>query len=144
MSSAFDQIVTAFVAKLQEAPAVCDVVIKNDGRAIDEACQEAVVVFYAGSSMPNRGVITGAPLDWTSRIVVDCFARSKTLSGAEAVDALMSRVFERLANNPNLGNSEWDIGAPSIDPDADLQAQRTGSAQLTYFVEHRTRNNTLE
>ncbi|MBX9870342.1 MAG: hypothetical protein K2X63_11120 [Burkholderiaceae bacterium] len=144
MPSAFDQIVSAFVAKLQEAPVVCDVIVEDEGRAVDEACQETVVVFYDGSSMPDMGVITGAPLDWTSRIVVDCFARSKTVTGRKAADALMKRVFERLATNPNLGNFEWFIGFPSIDVEIDLQAQRTGVARLTYFVQHRTRNNILE
>lgn len=144
MTSAFDQIVTAFVAKLSEATPVCAMVIEDEGRPIPEEAIEAVVVFYDGSGPPDAGVIQGAPLDWTSRIVVDCFARSKTTTGRKAVDALMQRVFERLAVDPSLGNQDRFIGYPSIDIETDMQSQRTGMARLTYLVSHRTSNNILE
>ena len=105
--------------------------------------QEAVNVFFDGAA-PELIAIMGAPLDWKSRIVVDCFARSKTLSGAKAVGALMKRVFERLASDITLGHQEWYIGYPSIEQDTEAQGQRAGMMRLTYLVEHRTMNNNLE
>ncbi len=143
MDHAFDQIVAAFVAKLKEGTPVCANVYDSETRQMTDEVQEAVNVFFDGAA-PELIAIMGAPLDWKTRIVVDCFARSKTLSGAKAVGALMKRVFERLASDITLGHQEWYIGYPSIEQDTEAQGQRAGMMRLTYLVEHRTTNNNLE
>lgn len=143
MDHAFDQIVAAFVAKLKESTPVCANVYDSETRQMTDEVQEAVNVFFDGAA-PELIAIMGAPLDWKTRIVVDCFARSKTLSGAKAVGALMKRVFERLASDITLGHQEWYIGYPSIEQDTEAQGQRAGMMRLTYLVEHRTTNNNLE
>lgn len=143
MELAFDQVVAAFVAKLEELPAVCNTILNSDDRPIGDDVTEAVNVFF-DVSQPQPLTINGAPIDWVTRITVDCFARSKTLPGRKAPSALAKKVFERLAVDPMLGNEDWYIGLPSIETDADAQSQRAGMMRLTYRVEHRTSANILE
>lgn len=143
MDHVFDQVVAAFVAKLKESVPVCANVFESETRQMNDEVQEAVHVFFDGA-VPELIAIMGAPLDWKTRIVVDCFARSKTLSGAKAVGPLMKRVFERLASDITLGKRDWYIGYPSIEQDADAQGQRAGMMRLTYLVEHRTTSDILE
>lgn len=143
MDHAFDQIVAAFVAKLKELTPVCANVYESETRQMADDVQEAVNVFFDGAA-PELIAIMGAPLDWKTRIVVDCFARSKTLTGAKAVGPLMKRVFERLSSDITLGDKTWYIGYPTIEADSEAQGQRAGMMRLTYLVEHRTNNDILE
>lgn len=143
MDLAFDQVVAAFVAKLEESPAVCGLIINSDDRPVGDDANEAVNVFF-DVAQPQPLTINGAPIDWTTRVTVDCFARSKTLPARKAPSELAKKVFERLAVDPTLGNDGWFIGYPSIETDADAQSQRAGLIRLTYRVEHRTSANILE
>ena len=143
MSTAFNTIVQAFKTKLQETPAVCADVFVSRDRQVPDTVNEAVHIEFS-SSVPNSGVIKGAPIDWQTKVTVDCMARSKTLSGPDAVDSLFRKVFERLAQDTTLGNSVVDIGYPVIESDYESNGQKTGLMRLTYQVEHRTSNLTLD
>lgn len=143
MELAFDQVVAAFVAKLEESPAVCSLILNSDDRPVSDDVNEAVNVFFY-VSQPQPLTINGAPIDWITRVIVDCFARSKTLPARKAPSQLAKKVYERLAIDPTLGNGDWFIGYPSIETDADVQSQRAGMMRLTYRVEHRTSANILE
>lgn len=143
MELAFNQVVDAFVAKLEEAPAVCNVILNSDDRPVADDVNEAVNVFF-DVAQPQPLTISGAPIDWVTRVTVDCFARSKVLTGRKAPSELAKKVFERLAVDPTLGNDGWFIGYPSIETDTDAQSQRVGMIRLTYRVEHRTSANILE
>lgn len=143
MELAFDQVVAAFVAKLEESPAVCSLILNSDDRPVADDVSEAVNVFF-DVSQPQPMAINGAPIHWITRITVDCFARSKTLPSRKAPSGLVKKVFERLAMDTTLGNDGWYIGLPSIETDVDAQSQRAGMMRLTYRVEHRTSANILE
>jgi hypothetical protein len=143
MSSAFLKITKAFVAALSLDPPVASMVFKARERQIDGDTQTAVNVQFDGSE-PNAGAIFGAPVDWRSRISVDCYARSTALKGDEAIDPVMKAVYARLAQDTTLGGLVADIGAPLLDPSYDEQGQKTGWVRLIYLVNHRTSNLTLE
>lgn len=143
MTTAFNSIVKAFEAKLKQAPAVCaDIYVSRD-RQVPESVLEAVHIEFAGS-IPQAGAIAGAPIDWITKVNVDCLAKSKTLSGPDAVDALFKKVFERLAQDTTLAGLVADIGYPVIDSDFESNGLKTGFMRLTYQVEHRTTNMTLD
>lgn len=143
MSTTFSNIVQAFKSKLEQAPAVCANVYVSRDRQVPDTVNEAIHIEFS-SAVPRVAVIQGAPIDWVSKITVDCMARSKTLSGADAVDSLFKKVFERLASDTTLGSVVADIGYPVIESDYESNGQKTGLIRLTYQVEHRTTNLTLD
>ena len=49
MSTAFLQIVSAFVDRLESAPAVCDTVLRANDRRVPESKSRALNVYHAGS-----------------------------------------------------------------------------------------------
>jgi hypothetical protein len=143
MSSAFFKITAAFVAALSLNPPVAGMVFKARERQIDSDTPTAVNVQFEGSE-PTAGAIFGAPVDWRSRIAVDCYARSSTVNGDAAIDPVLAAVYARLAQDTTLGGLVADIGVPLLDADYDAQGQKTGWVRMTYVVTHRTSNLTLE
>lgn len=140
--SAFETIVSAVIDALEADPPVSPLIMRAGTRPVPESADTAVNVFFDGA-VPSRSTITGAPLDWTTRVAIELYARSSTTTGDLAVSNLMSAVFARLAADATLGGLVDDIGAPSVDPVYDSQGQKTGTYRLTYPVQHRTDNNTI-
>jgi hypothetical protein len=143
VSTAFSLIAAAFVAALQTAPAVSAKVYRQRERPITSDDVTAVNVQFDGA-VPTPGAIAGAPVDWRTRIMVECYARSASASGDVAVDELLKQVYARLAADSTLGGMVANIGEPMIEADCDALGQKTGMVRLTYVVEHRTSNFSLE
>lgn len=143
MTTSFSQIIDAFVSVLSASVAVSASISRSRTSVISEDETSAINVTWEGSK-PERSTIAGAPIDWVSRIVVECYARSETQTGDIAIDPLLLAVYERLANNRTLSGLVDDIGEPLIEPWFDAQETRTGGVRLTYLVEHSTESFNLE
>jgi hypothetical protein len=141
--TAFVDITAAFVAALAATPIVSKNIFRARERTLAEEHITAINVQFDTAS-PYPGVMHGAPVDWRSKITVECYARSSTTSGDLAVDPLMAAVFSRLAADTTLGGLVADIGYPEIEAENDSQGQKTGWIRMTYAVEHRTNNLTLD
>lgn len=141
--TAFADITAAFIAALSTAPAVSANIFRARDRAIAEDQATAINVQFDGAD-PYAGAMHGAPVDWLSRISVECYARSSVVSGDLAVDPLFATVYARLAADTTLGGAVANIGAPSIEAESDAQGQKTGWVRLSYLVSHRTSNLTLD
>lgn len=141
--SAFIDITAAFIAALGAAPAVSANIFRARERSLAEEHNTALNVQFDGAD-PSTGVMLGAPVDWRSRVTVECYARSSSVSGDLAVDPLLSSTYARLAEDPTLGGLVADIGTPTIEAEYDAQGQKTGWIRMTYAVSHRTSNNTLD
>lgn len=142
MITAFSQIVAAVMAKLSEAPAVCDAIYRARSQAIPEQHDLAVNVQFE-QTVPEPGGIHGAPIDWSSKITVECYARSMRDTGDIAVDPLLAAVYERLAQDPTLGGLIADLNIAGIEAENTAEGKKTGWVRLTYIAEHRTNNSTL-
>ncbi len=140
--TAFSNIVAAMVAVLSAGQPVSPNIFRARERTLAESHATAINVQWDGG-VPQRGVIFGAPIDWQSRITVECYARSATLGGDLAVDPLLAAVYERLAADPTLGGTVADLECIQIEAQNDAQGQKTGWVGITYAVSHRTSNNTL-
>lgn len=143
MPTAFFKITSALIALLNQAPAVSANIYRARDRHVPEQNATALNVQFE-KGFPERGAITGAPIDWKSKFTIECYARSKTADGDESVDPLMLAVFARLAANPTLGSLVSDIGAPYIEAEYGADGTKTGWVRMTYPIEHRTQNSSLE
>lgn len=141
--TAFAKVVSAIVAALQAAPAVCETIYRARPTAVPDQTEQAINVAFQGA-LPNRGAIKGAPVDWNTRITVELFARSFNESGDVAVDPLLAAVYKRLAIDTTLGGVIDDLEGPGIEAENLAEAQKTGWLRLTYIAQHRTSNLTLD
>lgn len=142
MSTAFSKIVTAVIDALNASPAVCGRVDRARVTEVPEQDTEAVTVQWE-QAMAAQGGIRGAPIDWTSRITVEAFARSVRDSGDVAVDPLLERIFARLAEDSTLGGLIGDLMIVGIEAENSAEGKKTGWVRLTYIADHRTNNSTL-
>jgi hypothetical protein len=143
VTTSFSKIVAEVVALLESAPAVSANVYRARSPEVPEQCADAVNVYFEGAT-PNEGAIHGAPVDWRSRIVVECYTRTSTQTADVAIDSLIEKVFEKLAADTTLGGTVAHIGMPEIDTEYNAAGQRTGWVRMTYTVEHRTSNDNLD
>lgn len=139
MSSSFSKVTSAVMAVLRASPPVCKAVYRARSGVIPESDDEAISVQWE-QGLPRPGAIAGAPIDWQTRITVDCFARSTSVTGDVAVDPLLEKVYERLAANPTLGGMVDDLVIAGIEAESTEGGKKTGWVRLTYIAEHRTDN----
>lgn len=163
-ATAFNAIAQGAVDLLEQAPAVAPLVQRSRRRAVPADVDTAVVVRLK-DAQAERGAILGAPVDWETILVVECYARgtededylrgtgridpdAQSLfypkAGDELVDPLLKAVAERMASDPTLGGAADDLELLSVVWDTSEAADRFGAATLTYLVRHRTENHTLD
>jgi hypothetical protein len=144
MSTAFSKLVSGIIAALAAQPPVCNTRAIYRARAVEVPAQdnEAISVQWE-QGLPRPGTIGGAPIDWQTRISVDCFARSTTETGDVAVDPLLQRVYERLAADPTLGGMVDDLVIAGVEAENTSAGQKTGWVRLTYLAEHRTEHSLI-
>lgn len=142
MSTSFSKIVAAVVAQLEKQPPVCKSINRARTYAFPDQETEAVSVQFE-QALPQRGTIAGAPIDWKTRITVECFARSVLESGDLAVDPLLERVVARLAVNPSLGGIVSDLELIGVEAENTAEGKKTGWVRLIYTADHRTYDGNL-
>lgn len=143
MQTAFFKITTALIAVLQADPPVSANIYRARSRQVPEKADTALNIQFNGG-IPQGGAINGAPVDWLSKFSIECFARSKTLGGDESVDPLLMEVFNRIAADTTLGGLVDNVGLPMIEAEYSADGDKTGWICMTYPIEHRTTNLTLE
>lgn len=144
--NAHDSILNAILAAIGAAPALAGgALFKNRLRKLPEGNDQAVVVHF-GSSSPSRGAIRGAPVDWTTRVIVECYAREDNLdvAGESNSLALHRDVYDRLMADPSLGGLAMDLIDPELDTDADPADTDLACVIAQYTVLHRTDSHTLQ
>ena len=142
MATAFYGITSAIIAALQITPAIADTIYRARDRQVPEQDDSAINVQYEGG-IPSPGAILGAPVDWTSKFSIECFARTTSGSADLAVDPLIEGVYARLAADTTLGGLVDDICVPMIEADYSTEGKKTGWVRMTYAILHRTQNLSL-
>jgi hypothetical protein len=134
----------AFVAKLQQAPAISGGRIVGNRRR-PMAAQDASQVFvYLEESIAAQGAILGAPIDWQTRLRIECVARETSGATAEELaDSLAQEVFARIQSDINLAGLTQDIEPTALAWMEDEGDTSVMSAQLLFNAVHRTQNNTI-
>jgi hypothetical protein len=142
MTTAFAAIVGAVVAVLNAGTPVSPNIFRARERALAEEYATAINVQWDGGT-PDNGAMQGAPVDWESRVTVECYARSSTTGGDLAVDPLLEQVYQRLAADSTLGGRVANLCCIHIEAQNDAQGQKTGWVGMSYAVFHRTSNLNL-
>lgn len=142
--SAFSNITRILKLVLEADPPIADAIYRARSRVVPQSINRAISVQFDGA-IPQSGAINGAPIDWTSRFSIECFARAAASEdNDEAVDPLLKAVYERLAADTTLGGLVADVGVPLIEAEYTAEGERTGWVRMTYPIEHRTEQSTLE
>ena len=142
MSTAFAKVVSAVLVALQAAPAVCDTVYRARPNVVPEQASQAINVQWE-NALPNRGAMRGSPVDWATRLSVECFARGMSESGDLEVDPLLEAVYARLEQDSTLGGLVADLECAGLEAENTSEGKKTGWVRLTYIVHHRTDNMSL-
>lgn len=141
--TAFASITGALVALLEADPPVSANIFRARDRELAEQFPDAVNIQFDGAN-PEEGAIYGAPVDWISQFTIECWARSTSQRPDLAVDPLMLEIYNRIAADTTLGDTVERIGMPTIRAEYTEDNKKTGWVRMTYPVEHRTANLTLE
>lgn len=142
--NAHQAVVRAVVDRLKADPALADEVNRARRRPIEEGVQTAVNVYFAGS-LPQRGAIRGAPIDWQTIVRFECLARgSFDQTPDEVALELHAKAWERLMGDQSLGGLAMDMVPGQVDTDDDELDSPIGCAVGTVQIVHRTASNTLE
>lgn len=142
--TAFAQIPAAMVTALQAAPAVCAQVHRERVRPGAADWTEMVVIRVESADLEPLG-IRGAPINVDTRIAVEMTAKGSTSTAPEAaLDALLGRVYARLAQDTTLGGLVGDLVPEGISYEYEAAADPIGSAVLTYRAVHQVGAGTLE
>lgn len=139
----FASIAGAIKTVLDAAPAVSTVVERTRLHPLPETQLDAVVI-RIDSSTPERFAILNGPINWDTTIAIECYARSATQTADVAVDALLAKVYARLAANPTLGGLVMDSFPESMNYNFDGQAEHFACVTLMLRISHRTSLQTLE
>lgn len=143
--NAHDLIVDRILTALLANPALAGgSVLEEDQPPMAEAQTQQIVVRFLGSS-PDRGEIKGAPVDWRTRVGIECSARrdERTASG-RASRALHELAHGRLMADATLAGAALDILPPEISVDQAREDTEIGTCIGVYEIWHRTQENTLE
>lgn len=144
--NAHDQVVDAILQALRRSPPVTVGLIDEDidTAAIPVECDEAISVSLTASD-PDRTVLRGHPVYWSTNVVLECFARKDgRLQAGRASRQLHQRAYARLMADPSLGGVLVDLLEPSLATDPEQADTRLGVTTATYTAVHRTAARTLE
>jgi hypothetical protein len=147
MSTLIDQAVSAVLAALQSAPAVCLQIGRVNLRPAAQTVSQAVVVRPLSSEVVEASMLSSLPMSWTTAIAVECYARSSGGIGGiapdQSVDALVEAVYARLMADPTLGGVVLGLQPQTLHYDFDADGERTACATLVFNARHRASPGTL-
>ncbi len=142
--NAHDRIVDAVVALLAAAPALSDFIAEDDEGAIAEDACSAILVRFVESD-PIVPSISGGPVDWNTRLGIECYARADASSSTgRASRRLHAAAFARLMADPTLGGAAMGMEPGQVMSEQDRRDSRLGCCIGQYLYLHRTQANTLE
>lgn len=143
--NAHEAILQAAQTVLKQPPELADGgVTRARRRPLDEGKRQAINLYFGGS-LPDRGTIRGAPIDWSTLVRMECLSRALPEQTADqAALELHAKAWERLMANQSLGGLAMDMVPGPIDTDEDERDTAIGCAIGTVQVTHRTAANTLE
>lgn len=122
MTTIVNAAVSAIVAALKRAPAVCAQVDRVRLRPVALGVAQAIAVRAVEAEPTEDVALPGYPVAWQTTITVECYAKNSANTTPDvAVDALVEGAYARLMEDTTLGGAVvalYPRGA-SFDFDAD-------------------------
>lgn len=141
--TAFVDIEAAVVTALANAPAVASIIQRGRSRPLPQEASTGVMVALVGSEIEPQAVL-GAPVDITSRVVVELQARAvSSTAPTAAVDTLLAAANGRIAADATLGGTAMDCRLAAIEYQPEDADQAVVAAITTWEVRHRAARTTL-
>lgn len=138
MTTLVNTVVTAVVAALKAAPAVCTQVDRVRLRALPQGTGLAVAVRPLVAQVAQADFVPGVPILWHTDIAIECYARSTATTAPDvAVDALVQAVYERLMADPTLAGVVLNLQPTSVAYEFDADAEQTTCAILSLTARQR-------
>ena len=135
----------AVVARLSAAQALVDGGVHRARRRPLPDSVSGMINVYLGGSLPTRGSIVGAPIDWITAVRLEAIARGDaSTTGDQAALALHQKAWERLFGTPSLDGLVMDMEPGAIVSDEDEADTQIGVVTGTVQVMHRTAAYSLE
>lgn len=138
--NAQDAILAAVIATLQAAPALAGVLIEEDIQADELPTEVAKALLVSVElSAPELTRLSGAPVDWSTTIRIDCVVRndSRTPQGRPSW-LLYADAFAALMQTPELGGLAMALDCTLARTDRETAATRIGAVNSYWRVRHRT------
>lgn len=135
----------ALVALLEAAPALADGGVKANRRRPMAAQHTAQVFVFLEDALPTLGGILGAPIDWATRLRVECVARSTPggTTAEDAADDLARAVFARVQQDITLGGLCMDCVPQGMVWTEDEVDAQLAACQLMFQAMHRTTDDSI-
>lgn len=144
MTGAFPSLVTAVKAALAADPAVCPNLYVNRRRAV-AANQAAAITVRLDTATSDPGAIDGAPVDWSTRIAIECYARAGDDEAAlQAAHDLAAAAWARVMTDPTLGGLASGVTPDGAEWDFDNTGDALACQILNLTVLHTTAAHNLE
>lgn len=133
----------ALVAALQAAPALADGHIKTmreSNRRMPEGVMRQLRVFL-DQSLPQPLLGGNAPVDWTTRVRVECLARdllgASPVSAFDAASALAASVQQRVLESATLAALVEEVNPAPMQWAEDEADTTLGACQCLFTLTHR-------
>lgn len=118
-------------------------VVANRRRPMPAAVDRQIFV-YLQDSVPSRGAIKGAPIDWRTTIRVECLARDAGPVDADSVaDALAVQVYGRVLADPSIGGLAYDAEPTAMGTTGDEADSSLSATQFLFTVWHTTADHSI-
>lgn len=144
--NAHDSIINALLAALKASPALAAGRVEEEANVdiMGEGINEAISVEFV-ASRPSEILLSGAPVDWSTRVRISCAARHDGMTAAgRSSRALHAQVYQRLMADPTLGGVCDHIGPPQLTAEGALIGSRLGLLHADYLIQHRSNGTTLD
>jgi hypothetical protein len=138
MTTLVSTAISAAVAALQRAPAVCPQVDRVRLRPVAKSAGLAVVVRPIQAEAGQAVLPTGHPTSWTTSLAVELYARSAaSVTPDVAVDGLLEAAYTRLMEDNTLGGAVVALLPQGVSYDFDADGEQTACVTLVFHVRHR-------
>lgn len=133
MTTIVNAAVTAMVAALKRAPAVCAHVDRVRLRPVAQNVTQAIAVRAVESQPLEESELPGYPIAWLTTIAVECYAKNAANTTPDvAVDALAEAAYSRLMEDITLGGAVISVNPKGMSFDFDADGDQTVCVSLIF------------
>ncbi len=134
----------ATTAVMDALAGVAPVVNRVRFRAVGTDVQSAIVVRPGRREVVELPLASGAPVAWRMVVEIECYQRMTVdQSPDEAIDPLVTEVYERLLADPTLGGTAYGIEPAVIELEYETEVESGVKATFIFSILLSSQGSTL-